>query len=201
MPQLTHPIDIAKSLTAQSTDSSIIAIAKAFIEVAVDSAAVIASIASAGASGWSQADQVLLNNLFASTGYQALAPYLSNYGSIALVVGGDAGVILSGKAYYGIIYEPKNPTAPQFYESWGLSIGTTEGAVAFTGIVLNSEDIHHAGGIEWFVSAQLDLGVGVAAEAFHDAGDNKGNVILVTSGEEIDISGGLGYTKIKALKS
>lgn len=130
-----------------------------------------------------------------------MQPYLSNYGSIALVVGEDAGVILSGKAYYGIIYEPNNPDKPQFYECGGLSIGGTEGAVAFTGIVLDSEDIHHAGGVEFFLSVQLDLGVGVAGEVFHDLGKNKGNLILVTSGEEIDVSGGGGggYAKTKSL--
>jgi hypothetical protein len=200
MPQFTHPIEIAKSLTAQSADSSFGSIAEAFIDVAADYAVVIAGLASAGATGWTAANQASLNTLLNSAAYQKLQPYLSNYGSIALVVGGDAGVILSGKSYYGIIYEPNNPDKPQFYESGGLSIGGTEGAVAFTGIVMNSEDIHHAGGVEFFFSVQLDLGAGVAGEVFHDLGKNKGSLILVSSGEEIDVSGGIGYAKTKHLK-
>lgn len=178
--------------------SSIKDIAKAFIDFVADSGTLIADVAKAAVTGkWTQDDQNDLNNLINSEGYQELSKLFGNsYESVAFVVGGEGGIIIAGNGVGGVIFEPRNPNKPAGYISGGISIGTTEGATAVTGLVLNSGDISHAAGFDAYVSVQVDLGVGVAVEAFVDTHIKHGYVILVTSGEELDASFGAGHSSI-----
>jgi len=82
-----------------------------------------------------------------------------------------------------------------------VSVGAQEGVVGFIGLYMSSESPDHGGGLEFFSEVAAGLGVGVAHRDLTTCSGEWGQMIMVTTGEELELSVGIGYTTVSALQA
>jgi hypothetical protein len=110
-------------------------------------------------------------------------------------VGGDeGGVVVAGGVTTGILTGTASGNQSKFYSylDLGISIGTTEGDSAILGLYASTDKPDDIGGLEFFTEAAGDLGVGGALVAFVSVFGSTGMIAFVTTGEEEELSVGVG---------
>jgi hypothetical protein len=175
-------------------------LAAAFKAVLSSSGALVQSIIGAAGSGdWSKVGKEMLE-LQKDPNFGTLVNDSLGMGfeTVGVVGGGAVHVVVSVSGMVGVL-QPTNAIGVYQYESVGLSVGASEGADAVTGLLVSTAETSQAGGTSLFVSLGVDLGAGVAVEIFTNPGSwfsrnaTWGMVILISGGEEIDVSVGAGY--------
>jgi hypothetical protein len=115
--------------------------------------------------------------------------------TLGLIGGGEGSLIVGGKGLFGLLTGTDNSGEIYSYESVGVSVGAQEGGVAIAGLYLHSEQLDGKDyAIEMFASVAADVGVGVAVETFATAFTGYGDVVLLTTGEELEASIGASYS-------
>jgi hypothetical protein len=115
------------------------------------------------------------------------------YQSIAIVSGGGASLGVGAEVSHGVLTDREHHT---YYEmkSTALTLGAEEGVVAFTGLYLSDEPASKVGGLEFFEEVAIGLEVGISLRRFTTFSSGSGLLFLFTTGEELELSIGLGET-------
>jgi hypothetical protein len=118
--------------------------------------------------------------------------------SIGLMVGGGGSIVVGGEVCSGFLTGLSGETAGRTYTitSSAVSIGAEEGVTAFLGLYMSSEAADNAGGLEFFSEVGAGLGVGIAYRDFTTWGGEFGQMVMVTTGEELELSVGIGDTVV-----
>jgi hypothetical protein len=116
------------------------------------------------------------------------------YNSLGLVYGGAGSVVVGGESFVGGLMGVAQAGDYYGITSADVTIGAQEGAVGFVGLYLSTEKPADVGGIDFLAELALDLGVGVALEAFWSFSGGSGLVVMATTGEEVEASLGVGDT-------
>ncbi|HUR80354.1 MAG TPA: hypothetical protein VM733_06290 [Thermoanaerobaculia bacterium] len=108
-------------------------------------------------------------------------------------VGGDeGGVVVAGGVTTGILTGTSDHSKFYSYLDVGISIGTTEGDSVVLGLYASTDKPDDIGGLEFFTEAAGDLGAGAALVAFVGVFGGTGMIAFVTTGEEEELSVGVG---------
>ena len=118
--------------------------------------------------------------------------------SIGLMVGGGGSVIVGGEVCSGFLTGLSGEGAGRTYSitSTAVTIGAEEGVTGFVGLYMSSESADEAGGLEFFSELGAGLGVGVAYRDFTTWGGEFGQMVMVSTGEELELSVGIGETVV-----
>jgi hypothetical protein len=118
----------------------------------------------------------------------------AQYKSVGLVMGGGGGLVVGGDAFKGAIRGTSDTDSSYSITSVALSVGTQEGVVAFVGLYLSTEEPANVGGWEFFYEVAAALGIGFAIRHFATISGELGMMVLTTTGEELELSVGVGDT-------
>ena len=119
----------------------------------------------------------------------------AGYKSIGFVSGGGISLGIGGEASAGVLTDIAFSHGQWFaIESIAITLGAEEEVAAFAGVYLSNEEPSEAYGWEFFAEAAAGFGIGVAVRLFAGFVGAAGQVVLVTGGEELELSVGVGYT-------
>lgn len=77
-----------------------------------------------------------------------------------------------------------------------LTIGAEEGGTGFAGLFLATEPPHDIGDhFEFFFEVDATLGFGVAVKSFWSIGGSSGLLVMINTGEEVEVSVGVGCSQ------
>ena len=199
---LTKQQLVSHVASIQSNTTGPVALANAFQAFVAANAAAVGEILNAVRSGnWSSAEAVM-SRVVKTPGYTSLSATAQSlgYGTLGLVTAVDGGLIVSGKGLAGLISSPLSLSRLYSLEELGISVGLTEGAVLEAGLYASTDAPADAGGWEVFAELSGAVAAGVAVEGFHSlySGGN-GVVVLLSTGEEVELSAGVGYVFVQEL--
>ena len=168
--------------------------------ISSDSHAVTAVVNAARSSDWSAA-KAEMAELVRSPAYKSLGQTAADeaFKSMALVAAVDGGLILGAQGLAGVLTGTTDFSAFYSCESLGLSLGATEGLVAMVGVYVSTDAPADAGGTDFFVEVSGDFGVGAAVEGSHSLSGGSGLTIMLSTGEEIEISAGVGDSWVRKI--
>lgn len=119
---------------------------------------------------------------------------------MGLVLGGGGSLGVGAEVCTGYLGgESQNSARSYSVTSTAVTVGAEEGATGFVGWYMSSESPGEAGGLEFFSEVGAGLGVGVAYRDFTSWSGGFGQMVMVTTGEELELSVGIGYTKVVAV--
>jgi hypothetical protein len=206
-PVIRSRSEIAEHLTHLGTSKGGEAekLVKAFKAVIASSGDLILGIIKAARSGKRSKIGQELQKLKKDSNFEAMRTLAQEMGfkTIGIVGGGEFSVIISLEGTVGGLL-PTTSGPPYAYESVGVSLGASEGVEAVQGLLVSTAKPSKSGGTSVYASLGGDLGAGVAVQVFtspHLRGKKTwGMVILVSEGEEIDLSVGAGYSWVQKIK-
>ena len=116
--------------------------------------------------------------------------------SMGLMIGGGGSVVVGGEVCSGFLTGLSGASAgsTSSITSTAVTVGAEEGATGFVGVYMSTEPADSAGGLEFFSEVGAGLGVGVAYRDFATWGGEVGQMVMVTTGEELELSVGIGDT-------
>ena len=118
--------------------------------------------------------------------------------SLGVLVGGGGSVGVGAEVCTGWLTGLSGESAGSSYSitSTAVTVGAEEGATGFIGVYMSTEPADSAGGLEFFSEVGAGLGVGVAYRDFATWGGEVGQMVMVTTGEELELSVGIGDTVV-----
>ena len=117
----------------------------------------------------------------------------SGFHSTALVWGGGGSLGVGVEVLSGLLADA-GKEALYHIKSSAVTVGAEEGVAGFVGLYLSTEHAAEVGGLEFFEELGVDLEVGMAIRVFTTFSGEGGIVILLSDGEELELSVGLGET-------
>jgi len=116
--------------------------------------------------------------------------------SLGVLVGGGGSLGVGAEVCTGWLTGLSGKSAGSSYciTSTAVTVGAEEGATGFVGVYMSTEPADSAGGLEFFSEVGAGLGVGVAYRDFATWGGEVGQMVMVTTGEELELSVGIGDT-------
>lgn len=185
----------------QSNSSGPSALVSAFTSFLSTATSVVPGLVSAAkSSNWSSAKSSMAS-VVQTPAFQSLSQTASSqeFNSIAIVGGVEGAAVIGGKALFGILTGTRDTSSFYSYEGAGVSVGAAEGGVAITGLYLSTDSPNYAGGTEFFAELAGDFVAGAAVVGFTSITGSKGLLILVSAGEEVEASVGVGYAWVNKI--
>jgi hypothetical protein len=202
MAQSLSKDQVARRLSStRSNTSGEAALASGFRAFVSSNASAVSSVLSAVMSGnWTGA-KTAMASVVQTAEFKSLSESAENqgFGSIGLVTAVDGGFILGGKGAAGVLVAVSLSPGFYAYDGLGLSIGVTEGAVLEAGLYLSTESPADAGGTEFFGEMSGDFGAGVAVEGSWSLFGGSGLLILLSTGEEFEVSAGVAHAWVEEI--
>jgi hypothetical protein len=120
----------------------------------------------------------------------------SGYNSIAFVAGGDVSLVLGEGFMTGTLMGLDGSANAYLLTSEDLTIGVQEGGIAFVGLFLATEPPPDIGDhYEFFGEVDVTLIAGVGVKGFWSIGGSSGLVTMINTGEELEVSVGVGCSQ------
>lgn len=123
----------------------------------------------------------------------------SGFGSIGLILGKEKSVVVGKENFSGVIVGFDEEGVYEI-SSKAWTAGAEEGEVLFVGLYMSTEPPSKVGGIDFFAEIAVDVeDVGFAFSLFTNFWSGAGFMVMLTDGEEIELSVGVGETTVKRI--
>lgn len=123
----------------------------------------------------------------------------SGYGSIGLIWGKEKGAIVGKESFSGFLVGMEEEGIYEI-KSTAYSVGVEEGEVLFVGLYMSTEPPSKVGGLDFFAEVAVDVeDVGFAFKLFTNFWSGAGFMVMLTDGEELEVSVGMGDTSVKKI--
>lgn len=123
----------------------------------------------------------------------------SGFGSIGLILGKEKSVVVGKENFTGVLVG-FNKEGVYEISSKAWTAGAEEGEVLFVGLYMSTEPSSKVGGIDFFAEIAVDVeDVGFAFSLFTNFWSGGGFMVMLTDGEEIELSVGVGETTVKKI--
>lgn len=116
--------------------------------------------------------------------------------SIAVILGGEGAFVVGAEAYIGMVMDLENRMWPRALATAALCVGADFGADGFVGVYVSTAEPPGVAGVEFFAQLAVGWVGGACVVGGISLSGSRSMTGLITLGVEVDMGGGVGYTKV-----